>query len=1198
MADSNDTLRQMMGGFSAMQYQMGLLPMQQAQAMAGAASPYQAPPPPQLTPPGIAAQQALQQQQAMMQQSLQAAQVARYQPPPSAPTPAVSALVGFGAMNPFAAPALGSGGGFGGGYGGGAFGSNGMKAPSIYNPFSPTVLPAQFSTPAAQGLQQISRHQHQAMGMGVGVMTAGAGMLGSALGGMLGSAFGPLGTMAGSWLGGKAGTYMASVAAGPVIQDYARANQIQHMSASYLNSGAIMNPFTGQGMDGTAARQTARGLRNLQRDQGFTQTGYNIQDTMNIMDFAGPQGLLTGAQSPDQMVAKVKEVAKTVSALMKITGDPDVRNAIQSLGDMRNLGFQGLGAQAGAVANRTAFARMAGVSVGQMESYGQMGVGIANAYDLAGATGQMAGMAGGTTAHLARSSEALNALQLARGGGVAGVAQINAQAQLAAMNDNRYMAASLVRGKDGKLTVDANLYRQAQGLSLDDVARTAAEKLRALGSEGNMVLASRGQEFKDMLAQKLSPLELTVGMYQQAGAVRDKLHTDMGGAFRAMGMDETTARTLALQGESGAFWDAQIGQVKVQRRNARTRDQAERNRYRTAGAGTRIRRGIGGVFESISDGISAPFRSFADHMEHVAEDNDAFAHGELISRYSDVGIVRSEGERRNLRNTFKGSRFTRAYATDVGRGLADIEETSFGTRMGQRIGAMFGVTRTGVENQLVKLANSGDSAFMGWRPFDTFGDAKLASRTVAGVRRTAEAYSRGGALSIDDAVAATKRLQTTAKPGANTDAALAAATNTLRTSLAGNDMMYKDSAGDIHINGFTQGDGGAAGLFTPAGNVRGDMMERAGVAFYKNMGHSDAESLKLYKQNAHDVDALLARNIKLNGTSQEKERFMKSLDLRDSQGGLNYGRSRNGMNKWIKDLKAEAGLSRKRQGSEGGAFADGMVEISVKDQASLKAFFASDAVVREGDDGHLAASSVDKIALAAAISNDSGAGTPEAKAQAQQVIRDMQAKYKDDYTKLFQEASVMAGGMDKGALRALRQVNNVGRAADVGKRVQAADVSSRAEMHKAATDAFMKHVATVTGDPTLGGEDLDVLARKDVLDKLAEGDPELAKKIQAAQAASKASGKEVDYSEIVPAYAPTANKVISGGGRGANVRENDKQLQQLQAAKEAFSKTADAAAPETAAVNAQLEATTTFAASVSKFEKSIDELYLFITAQN
>src|SRR5262249_27969320 len=152
-------------------------------------------------------------------------------------------------------------------------------------------------------------------------------------------------------------------------------------------SGSNMNTMTGQGFSAQAGRDIASGIRHLPRDIDFERTGFNTQDAMRIMQMSANQGLLTGANSPDQIVQKVKEISKTVKVLMRITGDPDVRDAIASLGQMRSLGFQGLAAQAGAVANRASFARMAGVSQSTMNAMGMAGVDLAGQFGLGGSTG-------------------------------------------------------------------------------------------------------------------------------------------------------------------------------------------------------------------------------------------------------------------------------------------------------------------------------------------------------------------------------------------------------------------------------------------------------------------------------------------------------------------------------------------------------------------------------------------------------------------------------------------------------------------------------------------------------------------------------------------------------------------------------------------------------------------------------------------
>jgi hypothetical protein len=396
MADqpSNETIRQMMAGFSAMQFNLGLLPMQTSQQMAGAQ--FQAPPPPPQTPhPSEAAMAAMAAHSNMVQQTLQAAQMTRYQPPPSAPMPSVSVM---GGMSPFAGVMGGVGGGnMGGGmggFGGGGFASTTPRLPSIFNPFAPTLPTAHFASPAMRNVQIMQAAHSQMMGTIAGVGEGAMGLGGSVLGGAIGSAFGPLGTMAGSFLGGKIGHGVASMIFNPTVQDFSRGRQIQAMSAPFMMSGANLNTMTGQGFGPQAGRDIASGIRHLPRDVDFERTGFNTQDAMRIMQMSASQGLLTGANSPDQIVQKVKEISKTVKVLMRITGDPDVRDAIASLGQMRSLGFQGLASQAGAVANRASFARMAGVSQSTMNAMGMAGADLAGQFGLGTSTGFSAGMAG------------------------------------------------------------------------------------------------------------------------------------------------------------------------------------------------------------------------------------------------------------------------------------------------------------------------------------------------------------------------------------------------------------------------------------------------------------------------------------------------------------------------------------------------------------------------------------------------------------------------------------------------------------------------------------------------------------------------------------------------------------------------------------------------------------------------------------
>jgi hypothetical protein len=777
---SNETIRQMLSGFSAMQYNLGLLPMPQAQAMAGAAAPYQAPPPPPQVPhPSEAALTAMQQQQAAMQQTLMAAQMTRYTPPPSAPTPAMSSMAAFGGGGfgggfatglggapSFVSPLGGGGGGFGGGGGtpmmmmGGGGGGGGMghtttpfapRLPSIFNPFAPTLPSAHFASPAMRNLQLMQHAQSQAMGTIAGIGEGAMGIGGSMLGGALGSMLGPLGTMAGSWLGGKIGGAVSGMMFNPVTADFARGRQIQQMTAPFMVTGPNLNMATGQGMNAQASREVATGIRHLALDRDFERTGFNTQDAMRIMQTSASAGLLTGAQTPDQLVQKVKEISKTVKVLMKITGDPDVRDAIQSLGQMRELGFQGLAAQAGAVSNRATFARMAGQSQAQMMQTMMMGADMAGQYGLVGATGAMAAGFGAGSANVAASSGALGDLQLARAGGRAGLAQLNTRGALSAMANEQALLASLGRGPGGQMQVDVGAYRRFQQLPFEEQQRRAAEALQHMGSQGIFEWNTRRNEFKDQLAQKLRPGEMQMMMLQQARSFQAAVPgMTLGTAIeKTTGMSADEARALEVQFQSRSYWQGMANQLRVQRREVADQERALREQNRTPGLATRMGRGVRGAMSTVSETLSSPFRSVSEHFERVREEDEAAAHGERITRYDEADLAQTAGERRMLGEALRRGQRARTgpnFVAQMGTGgLGGALGRSAGREI-NRITSFFGLSAESDANRLAAVADYSKGRYTSLG--ETFGDPRNALARVQDVMQVAQAQS-GATLTAD-----------------------------------------------------------------------------------------------------------------------------------------------------------------------------------------------------------------------------------------------------------------------------------------------------------------------------------------------------------------------------------------------------------------------------------------------------------------
>lgn len=1200
---NTDTIRQIMGGFNSMQYSMGLLPMQQAQAMSGAGQQFQAPPPPPpMMSPGDAALQAMQRHESMVQQTLQAAQVTRYQPPPSAPTPSISAMVGLGAMNPFMAPPVGGGGnnsgggGFGGGggfAGAGAFAGGGFaggggapRMPSVYNPFAPTMPQSHFASPAMRNAQIMQHHQAGAMAMGAGAIEMGMGLGGSAVGGALGSAFGPLGTMAGAYIGGKIGGAISGVMTGNVTQDYARGRQIQQMTSPFMVSGNYLNTATGQGMSASAARQTAVGIRELQRDRDFERTGFNTQDTMQIMNQSGQQGLLTGGQSPDQLVQKVKDISKTIKVLMKITGDPDVQSAIRSLGEMRDMGFQGLQAQGGAVANRATFARQAGISQAEAGQYGQMGAGMARDRGLAGATGYGAGMAGAAAANMAVSSGTLNDLQLSRAGGKEGVAGIMAKAQIAAMDDSRYLAASLTRDKQGRLSVDANLYKKAQGLSMDEVSRLAADKHRELGVAGNMELANRSQEFKDQIAQKLSPLDMQMMAFKQAQAKQQRIGhgADLAMGFRALGMSEVESRTMAKMGQSRSYWDAQIQQAEVtQRTTAADQDQAQRNQYRTPGAMTRIRRGVGDALDGVSDTLSSPFRSFSKYMDGVNAHHDAAERGELIDHYDDINIAHNSGEQRMLKAGLKNKTIREAYSRNVGKSILDYENEGdisggaalrrSGSRQLNRVGAFFGLAADSNENRIVTIANQSEARYTSFG--ESFGDVGKAVARVRNVSVAGEAYEDAQAMGKGDAAAATRKLETLGRLDPNhakfdAHAGLQAAAKVMQATLAE----------------------GRAGFLKSSDTMSGDKLEEAGIAAFTSQGYSPEKAKEMYAKDPKALNKLIIARVMATGTTADKEQVVKAADIKRQVGGIDFKRGREGTKDLITAARKMAGVDRLSTRSE---ISDGKYtgyQASNKSLSELKATFAADDLTRDEKTGNFTKRSNAVLQLVAALSADQG--TPEGKAQAVEVIERLKGEWKDEFHDMYEEAQTKVGHMTTGESEVLRQTLNVGTSDKLSERIDALDLSFKAGMTGAADTAFQQKLSKSAGGDmgkiaSAQTPEEAIRALSDAqMENIKKSDPAMYEKIK-----GRKPTQEVLDSLIADA-APQTGEERSGNVTGPAGRAAQQMTNNLRAMKSQMANGEDVSDAEIAVASA--DSSVVFQTSVKDFAESVTTLKQVISS--
>lgn len=656
---AGETLREMVQGFNAMQAQLGLLPPQTGQMPMGVGL-NQPPPMPPTMHPGAISQHSHDVQMAAMQRTMQAAQATRYMPPPSSP--------GGGTFNPYVAHAMHGGGGMmpspmyntPSNYG--MYRPDGARAHAPHSTvFNPYVTPA-FSSPMAHTNAGIYQQQSRASSNLLGATQTGFELGGALLGGTLGSAFGPVGGFVGSYLGGKAGGFLGGMATNPIGNDLAMGRHLQNVLSPSMVSGASLNMLTGQGPDRQSGIQTAIGLRGITRDHDFVrQTGFNNADISKLTNLAADHGFLDTARNPDDIARKMKDIAKSIKMMVQITHDPDVRNAMQDLSKMRQLGFEGLPGQLGAVANRSMFSRMSGMSQSALDAhYGMPGAMAAQGQGLAGSTGYGMGMASAGIANVAINSGSFSNLQLARAGGRQGVAQTNLMASLGAANQDLYMAAALKKSANGSIDIDTDAYSRVQGMDINAVARMAANNMNAVGVKGISELSTRKQEFKDRLSASQSPIQQQLNIARQAMAMQKETGLSFGGALNVMigstqegqymsaDQREQSARTLELQFSNQEFYRGMRQQLRVESRNMMDRNRAARAQYRTPGLFTKMGQGITDLGYGASDAITSPFRRASQYLDETSENNALMFRGEHMVHHDDITISHNAEERRRM----------------------------------------------------------------------------------------------------------------------------------------------------------------------------------------------------------------------------------------------------------------------------------------------------------------------------------------------------------------------------------------------------------------------------------------------------------------------------------------------------------------------------------------------------------------------
>lgn len=640
----------------------------------------------------------------------------------------------------------------------------GQTPPALPFPFQARLPQPFFNTPFMGSYQrdEAAREATASMGIaagGVGArvgtdMLAGAvGLaLGGRLGGRAGAMLGGLGGMAASEFGGLGqfgqnlwmNTFGASQAAMA-----GRTSGVMEFSRNFITQGPFMAE-SGAGFSRVGASQAAHQLTALGGSSAFQrETGgrFNTNDLFRIAQTGAEHGLMAGASSPSEMTARVRETAKSLRMVMELANEPDVRQAIQTMGSMRGMGLT-LSQTVDAVAQGRSFARAAGTTFQALAaSGGAMGAQTYASMGLSQGQGLLAGMHATGSAQASLNQGVLSAHQGALLGGAQGYGAMNTAFGAQFLQSPVWAAMLNGRGGlstgnlQGMLSGRTNMFGVA-GMAGGNMANIAGR----MGVEGLGMTLGMERFMQDSIASAMTP--------EQRRMMEDRavmgLSRTMG--YRGGAGFMTAAQMMGMSGEQAMGRLTELGDPRF---HARQRDQievdrVERGRYEAQ----RREADRPGFFDNLRNdyrfaaavgrGVDSISASVGGAMRH-------FWGGEG-SELEEFG-PRSRQEAVAMRRRLRGSDFQRTMERYVSSGRPESGYADYQTiaaSMGSR--GVMELTNAGVVGA---ISSEGDvQNRLAWARLGGMEASTLMNTTARGERRARRQLSGlfGGGRSADDAL--------------------------------------------------------------------------------------------------------------------------------------------------------------------------------------------------------------------------------------------------------------------------------------------------------------------------------------------------------------------------------------------------------------------------------------------------------------
>lgn len=642
-----------------------------------------------------------------------------------------------------------------------------MTAPSmgLFRPFAPPVAPAippmpqmpLFNHPLTPSLPQPQftspfEYQHNAGIMrGDQVAAAalaapgvagrvgadvGASMFGAGVGAYMGGrAFGRGGAIAGGFAGMAAGfmgsehlgvgrgVQQAIDAVNPFRTPMIRSAQMHTMSQDFVVGGSNLGPL-GRGMSARGAAHTSRMLEDVAFDPGFRkETGgmFGAQDMMRLTRMSGEAGMLNMSQSPTEIRDQVKTLAKNLKVFMQVAGEPDVREAIKAMANLRTMGL-GITESVGVAQNARMYAKMAGTTLSGIFQAGQAGAAMFQQQGLSAATGLEAGMGAAGMAHQAVAAGSYTPRQLAMLGGTQGIAQREVQSNLAMLKIPMMAMGVSTVGAGGTFGLDARSVgalasgkTNIGGLANQSIANLSrAVDQHGIGAIG--MAQMQQTELQDQLGSVLGPHGMQQMRMQQVMNTMKMLNVKGPGGFataaQAMGLDADMTKQMMGQMNNPEYFSNVDKHIQRQRYETRASAEGTFQASRTRGLGRMMSTGSSGAgqvlrgMRGLSEAWGGLTESLSSTFSSSGEDRAMRDAGMTPEETNRELMYGSRGERRAINELTQAER-------DVGmrslRGHADKFEGTSASYSVRGVG--IGASRSLRERE---LAHGGNAAALSY----------------------------------------------------------------------------------------------------------------------------------------------------------------------------------------------------------------------------------------------------------------------------------------------------------------------------------------------------------------------------------------------------------------------------------------------------------------------------------------------------